>query len=89
MICHVDINKLLPRSNNDTKQSVTCNKIYLFASKEGKTNSPYVFEVWDTNHSYMKLRHETQKLQKTKFHSISFNKNVKWSTSKIVVVMKY
>jgi hypothetical protein len=45
------------------------------------------FEVWETNYSYMKLRHETQKLQKTKFHSISFNKNVKWSISKIVVMM--
>jgi hypothetical protein len=35
MICHVDINKLLPKSNNDTKQSVTCTKFYLFAPKQG------------------------------------------------------
>lgn len=35
MICHVNINKLLPKNNDDTKQSVTCNKFYLFAPKQG------------------------------------------------------
>ncbi len=39
-------------------------------------------------HSYMKLKHQrTQRLQKTLFHSIPFNINIKWSTCIIVMVM--
>jgi len=68
-------------------QCATCNKFSLFAPKQRGKKSQDFLQMQDTN-SYMKLKDErTQKLQKTLFHFIPFNKNIKWSMSKIVVMM--
>ncbi len=35
MTCHFEINKFLPKGNNDVMQCVTSNKSLLFAPKQG------------------------------------------------------
>ncbi len=61
--------------------------IYIYFCTKTKKN--WMFSNYKTLlHSNMKLRHEkTWKSPETLFHFIPFNKNVKWSISRIVVMM--
>ncbi len=64
---------------------VTCNKFSLFAPKQGGKKSPDFLQMQDIN-TYMKLKDEnTKQLQNN--CSVPFNKNIKRSMSKIVLMM--